>query len=146
MDIVHTKTRSSGWSFPKTKSQRNSKWIDTVHARDGSNHYPRIDKLFEISAVLDGSWRTPVCASCDGAADVCSDQIGKVLDVIIKCPKCYEVKQNITQKEWSVNYTREISEIVHRTRSRMSYKSRTPYTGILWLINAFQSPEKIEFL
>ena len=146
MDIVHTKTRSSSWSFPKTKSQRNSKWIDTVHARDGSNHYPGTDKLFEISAVLDGSWRTPVWTSCDGAADVCSDQIGKVLDVIIKCPKCYEVKQNITQKEWSlithVKYLRWYIE--HDPDCPINHK--LPIKVFVGLLTHFNPQKKIEFL
>ena len=86
-------------AFLKQNLRETANELTSYMPETGQITNPRIDKLFEISAVLDGSWRTPVWTSCDGAADVCSDQIGKVLDVIIKCPKCYEVKQNITQKE-----------------------------------------------
>ena len=109
---------------------------------------PKIDKLIRVIVSLDGSWRTRGWA-VNNTVDVWSQQIGKVLDVIIKCLKCLEYG-NITQKKLRSNYVCRISELVDRTQTGMSYyfhkkirKLKKPDTGIASLINPFQLPGNI---
>ena len=58
---------------------------------------PKIEKLIRVIVSLDGSWRTRRWA-VDNIVEVWSQQIGKVLDVTIKCLKRLEY-ENVTQKK-----------------------------------------------
>ena len=75
----------------------------------------QIDRLTEISESFNGSWTTYGWVSCDGIIAVCSDQIGKVLNVIIK----FRVKMFHSKNERS-NYAFGMSEMVNKTRTRQN--------------------------
>ena len=72
------------------------------------------NQVIKISASVDGSWGTRAWSSRDGIVDICFEETGKILDVIIKSSKCRQclLKTNeeksgkITELEYLERYTK----------------------------------------
>ena len=51
------------------------------------------DTPAEITASFDGSWNTRGWSAKDGIVDVCFEETGKVIDVVIKISNCAQCKR-----------------------------------------------------